>query len=239
MERSGSVLPRRVFISYAQGPDNTADIELVRLFWEFLRSCGIDARLDLAAAQERRDWAVWMGDEIRAADFVLVIASPAYRERAEGRSGPDVGRGVQWEARLIRDAFYRDQSRLARFVPVVLPGQTVNGVPDFLAPATSTVYYVSDFTVDGADELLRFLTGQPGVSTPELGPVPELKPRPARPIPARPATTVRNEITGNVYGIVIQAGSIDRMTLPGTSAGAETGPRDDPGRHRTDSDADG
>lgn len=226
VERSGSALPRRVFISYAQGPDKTADIELVHRFWEFLRSCGIDARLDLAAAQQRRDWALWMGAEIRAADFVLVIASPAYRERAEGRSGPDVGRGVQWEARLIRDAFYRDQSRLDRFVPVVLPGQTVDGVPDFLAPATSTVYYVSDFTVQGTDELLRFLTGQPGLITPELGPVPELKPRSATPnrprggtVPARPTTTVRNEISGNVSGIVIQAGSIDSMTLPGMSAG--------------------
>jgi hypothetical protein len=29
---------------------------------------------------------------------------------------------VQYEARLIRDLFYRDQTDLGRFLPVVLPG---------------------------------------------------------------------------------------------------------------------
>lgn len=219
-----------MFISYAQAADNSADMALVQRFWEFLRSCGVDARLDLAAAQERRDWALWMGDEIRAADFVVIIASRAYRERAEGRSGPDVGRGVQWEARLIRDAFYADQSRMGRFVPVVLPGETVDGVPDFLAPATSTVYFVSSFTVAGADELLRFLTGQPAVVEPELGPVPALKPRSGSSnrrtprsrsdVPARPTMTVRNEISSPVSGVVIQAGSIDSVSTGGITVGA-------------------
>ena len=64
-------------------------------------SCGngIDASLDLPAAEERVDWAQWMTREIRDADHVLVIASPEYKRRGEGDAGPDEGRGVQWEAR--------------------------------------------------------------------------------------------------------------------------------------------
>ena len=43
---------------------------------------------------------------------------------------PDEGRGVQWEARLIRDLFYADQEAgMARFVPVVLPGGSAADIP--------------------------------------------------------------------------------------------------------------
>jgi len=155
----GAVRPPRVFISYAI--ESAEHVSLVGTLWRFLRSWGIDAQIDQAAAQERQDWALWMGDQIRDADHVLVIASPAYKRRAEGRSDSDDGRGVQYEARLIRDAFYRDQHNLNRFLPVVLPGQSDDGVPDFLAPATATVYYVSEFTVAGAGPLLRLLLGRP------------------------------------------------------------------------------
>jgi TIR domain len=223
----------RVFVSYAMVRGDDVQAESVRQFWMFLRSYGIDARLDLSAAEQRQDWSLWMAEQVREADFVLVIASPAYRERAEGRSGPAVGRGVQWEARLIRDAFYGDQYALNRFVPVVLPGQNVQGIPDFLAPAITTVYEVSDYTVAGAEPLLRLLTGQPAVVEPALGTVPRLPERPAATSPPpppdnaesrRPTPTVRNEISGNVSGTVIQAGSIDSVVLGGT---AET-----PTRHK-------
>jgi hypothetical protein len=211
--------PPRVLISYAQDRDDPEHGLAVRRLWEFLRSCGIDARLDLPAAAQRRDWALWMAEEIRLADMILVVASVAYRERAEDRSGPNVGRGVQWEARLIRDAFYGDQQAVGRYVPVILPGQTVDGVPDFLAPNTCTVYHVADFTVEGAESLLRVLTDQPDIVEPPLGQRPTLPPRPAssrplppqQPLPTRPAA-VYNNFTGNASGTVIQAGSIGSVT---------------------------
>ncbi|GAA1282112.1 SEFIR domain-containing protein [Saccharothrix xinjiangensis] len=174
--------PRRVFISYAHESDRHA--ELVRRLWVFLRECGIDVRLDRETASRRTDWALWMADQIRSADHVLVIASTEYRRRAEGRSGPADGRGAQWEARLIRDAFYADQRALDRFLPVVLPGESTAGVPDFLAPATSTVYAVSDFTVPGAEALLRVLLDQPWEAPPALGTPPLLPRRDDAPRPA-------------------------------------------------------
>lgn len=222
--------PCRALISYAHEPDNSAHGEMVRAFWEFLRSHGIDAHIDLTAAQRRQDWALWMADEIRDADVVLVIASSTYRERAEGHSDPEVGRGVQWEARLIRDAFYSNQYALNRFVPVVLPGQTTRGVPDFLAPHSSTVYEVTEFTVAGAEPLLRLLTGQPAEIEPSLGPVPRLPPRatgqrstPTTDIsgePDLPVPTVLNEFSGTSTGPLIQAGTIDSVVVHQTTSGA-------------------
>ncbi|GGU73907.1 TIR domain-containing protein [Lentzea flava] len=177
--------PQRVFISYAHESDRHSD--QVRALWYFLRANGIDARLDRSAASQPQDWALWMAEEIRLADRVLVVASATYRRRAEGRSGPHDGRGVQWEARLIRSAFYAEPHNLGRFVAVVLPGQSTASVPDFLAPATSTVYHVRDFTMTGAEELLRLLTGQPAEPEPALGKIPvfkKLNPLPPAPVAA-------------------------------------------------------
>ncbi len=167
--------PVRAFISYAH--DDRGHEDRVREFWAFLRGCGVDARLDLAAA-DRVDWTEWMTREVQDADRVLVIASPAYKRRAGGDAGSGEGRGVQWEARLIRDLFYADQrAGLRRFVPVILPGCSQADIPAWLSPASATYYQVAEFTVAGAEDLLRVLTSQPGVLEPPLGLVPVLPPR--------------------------------------------------------------
>ena len=164
-----------MFISYAHGDQEHEN--RVRDLWLFLRQNGIDARLDLVAAEQRINWAEWMTREVRDADYVLVAASAAYKRRAEGDAEPHEGRGVQWEARLIEDLFYQDQKAgLRRFVPVVLPGSSAQDIPLWLAPAVATYYQVTECTVAGAEALLRLLTGQPGVVMPPLGTVPDLPP---------------------------------------------------------------
>ena len=104
MREPGSAVSLRVFISYAQ--DDDAQVERVREFWLFLRAHGVDARLDLPAAERRQDWAQWMQREIQDADRIVVVASPAYKRRDAGDAGPAEGRGVQWESRMIRDRVY-------------------------------------------------------------------------------------------------------------------------------------
>lgn len=234
VEGSGVTRPIRVFVSYAHDPGDLSHGVAVRQLWEFLRAHGIDAQLDMAAAGQRQDWALWMADQIRQADCVLVVASLLYREQAEGRGDPTIGHGVQWEARLIRDAFYRDQRRLDRFVPVVLPGQSAQGVPDFLAPATTTVYAVSDFTMAGAESLLRLLTRQPEIIEPPLGQAPVLRPHPVMPSTAalpsgdqvsdQQTVSVRNDVSGSTVGTVIQAGTIGSLTVPGSGLPFVPGP---------------
>jgi WD40 repeat protein len=166
----------RVFISYAH--DSAEHEETVRSFYRFLRTCGIDAQVDLPAAERRQDWAEWMTRQIRDADRILVVASPEYRRRAEGDAGSEEGRGVQWEARQIRDRIYADQrAGLQIVLPVVLPGGSVTDLPAWLAPNSTTHYVIEEFTVTGANRLLRVLTSQPWETEPPLGAVPELPPR--------------------------------------------------------------
>jgi hypothetical protein len=142
----------RVLVSYAH--DDAVHEDRVREFWWFLRANGVDARLDLLAGERRQDWTEWMTREVRDAAYVLVIASPEYKRRAEGDAGPTEGRGVQFEARLIRNRFYSDQpTGLREVLPVVLPGCSAADLPEWLAPAGATCYSVDEFTVAGAEKL--------------------------------------------------------------------------------------
>lgn len=87
----------RVFISYAH--DNATHEHRVRAFCDALRLRGIDARLDLPAAAQRQDWPLWMLREFMAANFVLMIASPEYKRRAEGRAPP--GKVLAYSGKLL------------------------------------------------------------------------------------------------------------------------------------------
>jgi TIR domain len=166
----------RVFISYAH--DDEEHVDRVRGLWTFRRALGIDAQLDLPAAETPLDWSLWTAEQLRDCHHILVIASPAYKRRAQGQAAPDEGRGVRWEAGLIRALMYEDQrAARRRIIPVVLPGTTVKDLPDWLTPATCTHYLVTDTTISGAEKLVRLLTGQPYETIPELGSVPHLPPR--------------------------------------------------------------
>jgi hypothetical protein len=165
--------PPRVFISYAH--EDIAHGEQVRALWHLLRANGIDAILDLSAEEERQEWTLWMFNQVQEADFVLVVASPEYRRRAEGKAPPDEGRGVQWEAALIREEVFANRpAAMRKFLPVLLPGRSERDIPYWLAPYSGTKYPIRDFTVAGAKDLFRKLTGQPHEKPAPLGRLPVL-----------------------------------------------------------------
>src|SRR4051812_20531727 len=90
-----------VFISYAQ--DSTEHQDLVRQFATFLRAqLGVEVYFDQWVDSFRLDWSLWASQHLAKADFVLAIASPAYKRRAEGHEVPNLGRGSQFEAAMIR-----------------------------------------------------------------------------------------------------------------------------------------
>lgn len=172
--------PTRAFISYAH--DTPAHRELVREFWFFLHRYGVDAWSDFHPAEVRQELPRTMESELHRAEFILVVASPEYRRRsaADRPPGETVGRGVEYEAGLIRERLYSDRHRwFSRVLPVILPGGSRGDVPAFLLPTAGTVYQVTAFTVAGAEELLRVLTAQPGEIAPVTGPRPHLPPRSA------------------------------------------------------------
>jgi hypothetical protein len=163
----------RVFVCYAHDSDDHKD--LVRRFAEFLVRHGIDANLDSWNLHERRNWQLWATREIRGADYVLVIASPRCRQVGDGENQPHENRGLRSELNLIAELYHSEPDNWPkRIMPVVLPGRSAAEIPSFLQPNTADHYIIDDFTVAGAEDLLRHLTRQPPYQRPVPGDSPVL-----------------------------------------------------------------
>ncbi|MCG8914310.1 TIR domain-containing protein [Actinokineospora sp. PR83] len=151
--------PPRVFVSYSH--DSPEHKEQVRLFADFLRrDIGLDVQVDQWDDNQRRDWSAWAIEHLNTADYILIIASPDYKRRADGTAPPHEGRGAQFEATIIRDQLTRNlREATKRLLPVVLPGRSVDDIPTFLAPHSATHFTVDEFTAEGVDYLLTAITG--------------------------------------------------------------------------------
>ncbi|MDI5976854.1 SEFIR domain-containing protein [Amycolatopsis magusensis] len=161
--------PPRIFITYSH--DDERHKTLVREFGTFLHTqVGVDVYLDQWDDDGRRDWSVWAIKQLTEADFVLVIASPAYKVRAEGRAAPAEGQGAQFEAAMLRDNITKDMPRATRrILPVVLPGRSAEEIPVFLNAHSTTRYEIGEFTLAGISDLLTAFTGVPRFAKPKRG----------------------------------------------------------------------
>ncbi|MBE8517782.1 TIR domain-containing protein [Amycolatopsis sp. H6(2020)] len=159
----------RVFVTYAH--DTPEHKELVHSFAAFLRAgIGLDVHLDAWYDTVRRDWSSWATEQLTKADFILVVASPDYKRRADGTAMPHEGRGSQFEAAIIRDNLTRDLRReTERVLPVVLPGRSVDEIPVFLNAYSTTRYHVVEFTEAGVADLVAAITGQGQYPMPRRG----------------------------------------------------------------------
>jgi hypothetical protein len=205
----GEAWTPHVFVSYAH--DNTHHRHDVLLLCELLRRNGMDAWVDEYDSHQRQDWFTWMTGQIIGCDYILAIASPGYREAADGRGASDRHRGVQAESALIRELYYKDRRRwLPRVLPVVLPGRSIDEIPDYLQPTTASHYLISELSFAGIERLLRVLTRQPAFVPTGIGNLPPLPPEQIAGDEAggRPeqATTVRMSARASGHGQVNQAG---------------------------------
>ncbi|WP_216892949.1 tetratricopeptide repeat protein [Nocardia alni] len=173
-ERRAEIVPDhkpspRVFVSYSH--DTPEHKDLVLRFATFLRvEAGIDVHLDRWYDDQRRDWSLWAIEQLTHADFVVIVASPDYKRRADGTARPEEGRGAQFEAALIRDNLTRNlREQVRRVLPVVLPGRSIEDIPSFLASYSTTRYVISDFTMTDIADLLVAITGEPEHPMPRRG----------------------------------------------------------------------
>lgn len=183
--------PPRVFVSYSH--DSKQHKELVREFATFLRAeIGADVHLDRWYDAEKRDWSLWAIEQLSRADFVLAIASPDYKRRAEGFERPDRGRGAQFESAMLRDAITRNiVGETRRILPVVLPGRSIDEIPVFLLPHSTTHFVIDEFTPAGVANLIAAFTGRgehpmpargQWIGSPHTGPAPTSVSTPTAPI---------------------------------------------------------
>ena len=151
---------------------------------ETLRENGIDSRMDLYYAKSlhgftppdplpnRDSWEAWQEDEIREADYVLVVCSREYGESPENS-------GAWRDVEFMKKDLESGRATLRKFIPVGFGAHEVRSqfIPSFIRGAT---YY--DLTPDtsagfGCEDLVRrFRTEFPQESEREIEPSISLNP---------------------------------------------------------------
>jgi len=120
-----------VLISYSQ--DSEAHRERVLEFAQWLRRNGIDCILDRFVRPV--DWALWMENAVRECDWIIVVATETYLNRARGNEEPGRGLGAIWEYGAIRQGLYESQRLSDRTIPAAFGPADLTFIPDALRTA--------------------------------------------------------------------------------------------------------
>lgn len=150
----------KVFISYAHDTEEFADKILD--FSNRLREDGIDASIDQYEESPPEGWPRWMESQIRESDYILVICTKAYYEKAIGSQN---GRGVSWEVNIVYQHIYDAYTNNTKFIPVIFDGSRTD---DVIIPLKgATIYQVDE--VKEYEKLKDRLRGIKRIEKPSLG----------------------------------------------------------------------
>jgi hypothetical protein len=174
--------PASAFISWAHAHDCITAKEWQDLVWTFaskLREWGVVSDIDLAHLHDQDvDWSTFGVSGILGSDYVLLVASSAYKERWEGQGDQRKGAGAAREANTLKALFDDDRKGFQRKVKVILlPGVTTDAIPTELRSSPQR-FHIKELTEEGMADLLRTLHGRPEFVLPALGKIPELPPKP-------------------------------------------------------------
>lgn len=155
--------PPKVFLSYSH--DSEEHRASVRALADRLRRDGVDAQLDQYVASPDQGWPLWMQQQLRDADFTLVVCTKSYRERFDQSDRSDGSMGVKWEGAIVTLALYEGLLHNANVIPVLLSKESIESVPTVLRGVTR-------YKVDEPDQyemLYARIRGMAPVTAPPVG----------------------------------------------------------------------
>lgn len=153
----------KVFVSYSW--DDEEHREWVHAFATRLRADGVDAELD--------QWEVLLGDPlpefmesaVRENDFVLVVCTPEYKGRSDGRVG-----GVGYEGDIMTAEVFSARDH-RKFIPVLRRGGWSSAFPSWLQGKAGVDLRRDPYSEEHYERVLDTLHGHTP-QRPPLGPGP-------------------------------------------------------------------
>lgn len=127
-------MAKRLFISYAWESEEYR-LWVRRLSARF-REDGVDARIDHWHLKANDNIPEFMSREVRLADLVLVLCSPAYQKKVRAAEDGERVSGVSWETRLLTARMLVGSEN--KVLAALARGSWAESAPDFLA---GQVYY--------------------------------------------------------------------------------------------------
>ncbi len=150
----------KVFISYSH--DSQTHKKWVLDFATRLRYSGIDATIDLWDLKPGDDLPYFMEQNLQNSDFVLMICTDRYVEKANSGVG-----GVGYEKMIITSELLSNIDN-NKVIPIMRQNGTHNA-PVFLKSKMFVDFSISDDFEVNFDNLIRTLLGSPLYEKPEVG----------------------------------------------------------------------
>jgi hypothetical protein len=172
----------RAFVSYAHSTNEHHDwiIRFSASLWDK----GIEAILDVWHLQPGEDRLAFMEKAIESSDYVLVICTPEYAEKANARIG-----GVGYESMVVSGQL-ADSLDTNKFIPILRSGDWKKALPVWLRTRLGIDLSDDPYSASAFGQLLRTLHGQP-MTAPPIGNAPEFADTPFERATAIVAETTR------------------------------------------------
>jgi hypothetical protein len=141
----------KAFISYAWQPQTQK--AWARELAAQLRGDGVDVTLDQWATAPGDQLPQFMERAIREHDLILVVCTPEYKVKSDGRTG-----GVGYEGDIMTAELLRGRE-LKRFIPILAAGDFGSAVPTWLGGRYAVDLRGSTYSEEQYHDLLNTLLG--------------------------------------------------------------------------------
>jgi TIR domain len=183
--------PPRAFISYSwDGADHEAWV--AELAVRLQGASGVEIIFDKWRLQPGGDKQHFMEQAVTEQDFVIVICTENYAQRANNREG-----GVGYETMVITGEMAGDlQSK--KFIPVLRQGTFKTSLPTYIKTKMGVDLSGNPYREDEYERLIRVLHGEP-VQGPPIGPKPDFSKKPKTLLQAA-GEALANQNAGTLLG---------------------------------------
>lgn len=128
---------------------------------------GVFVHVDFWETHLGMDIAHYMETKVRRSSHVLVICTPQYADRADGRKG-----GVGFETSIVTGEIFSDTTNKKKFVPILRQGEPKKALPSYLRGKLYVDFRGRAFR-DPLEDLLRHLFDERERKRPSIGKRPE------------------------------------------------------------------
>lgn len=184
LERPAASHPK-AFVSYSWDDEKHKD--WVQKVATRLRADGVDVTLDCWHATPGTQLPEFMERAVRENDFVLIVCTPNYKGKSDGRIG-----GVGYEGDIMTAEVFANRNH-KKFIPLLRTGKWNDAAPSWLSGKSYVDLRGKHYSEGEYQKLLNAVHGWGGV--PPLGPIP----RPDEPVQKSRAKALTRE------GLILRA----------------------------------
>ena len=182
--------PSTCFISYSW--DSPEHKVWVRKLAEHLQGKSLHVFLDQWDLHPGADLINYMETSIRDADYVLLVCTPDFANKANSGHG-----GVGYEKAIVTGEIFHNSGSVRKFIPILRAGEEHLSLPSYLKSRVYIDFRDESFLEVSLDELLRHVYHRSMFSRPPLGSEPTFQLDQAQQLTS---AEVRTDVIGkNVY----------------------------------------